>query len=352
LKILILNLIPNTVGDTLFLTPLFRVLKGKGHEVHVTVSPLNKMLLENNSDVDNLIVVDELVDLSKEIGRIKKLSIYFRMVLNLIKRCRKEKYDACMVPQPNFFVSQAIPYAIGAKQRIGYSYRGASFSFLLTDKVKFEEDSTEKSKRHYVDSVLDLAKPIGVKPAKNDRVVSMSIDSEAERRLLAEFKSCKFTKYVCFQPGAKWLRKQWPKEHFKELGKRLIKKNIKIVVLGSEKEAGLGESIKENSPDVLNLCGKITIAEVACVMKNAKLNVCNDSGLAHISSAVGTKTAVIYGATNPTHSMPLGKGKVIKITDGKAPDHIMAEEESAEALRIMKGITPDIVYKKTLKELR
>ncbi len=351
MKVLILNLIPNTIGDTLFLTPLINVLKSNGHDVHITVSPLNKMLLENNKDISKLYVIHELEELSKEIGKLRKGFAYFTMIIKIVNSCIKEKYDACLVAQPNFFVSQAIPFLIGAKRKIGYLYKGAKLSFLLTDKVYFEEDEIKKSRRHYVDSVLDLARPLGIKPKKKDRVVTLSVDHETEKNILSKFNYLT-RKYVCFQPGAKWLRKQWPKEHFKRLGEKLIEKNFKIIILGSKNEHMLGEHIKNNNVNIINLCGKINLLEVICIMKNSKINICNDSGLAHISSAISTKTAVIYGIAHPRHSEPLGSGKVIKIMNiKKIPLRILREDETEIGINLMKNISVEKVFNKIKYEM-
>ena len=65
MKILILNLIPNTIGDNLFLTPMFRILKKNyaTSSLDVTVSSLNYELFENNKNIDKQFIgIDILVD--------------------------------------------------------------------------------------------------------------------------------------------------------------------------------------------------------------------------------------------------------------------------------------------------
>ena len=65
------------------------------------------------------------------------------------------------------------------------------------------------------------------------------------------------------------------------------------------------------SDKVYNFAGKLALDEVSTLISISDLTICNDSGIAHLSSAVGTDTIIIYGSTDPKHSEPLGFGKVI-----------------------------------------
>lgn len=353
MKILILNLIPNTIGDTLFLTPLFSVLKRNKHTVHTTVSPLNYDLIKENKDLDKIIIIDELKDISSELPKSKKIIIYLKMSFNLVKKIKKEKYDACIITQPNFFLTPIIPFFSGIKKRIGYKFRKAWFSFLLTDKVYFEEDIKKLSKRHYVDTVLDLATYFIIKETKEDRTIKLNIDKESEKKVKNLRYKLNISKYICIQPGAKWDRKKWPKEKFKKISKKILFLGYDVIILGSNKEFSLGEYIKGNNNRIFNFCGKFSLMETAAIMKNAKISICNDSGLAHISSAVGTKTAVIYGATSPKHSEPLGNGKVIKIINIKnTPKEILTEADEVKAKKLMNKISVDYVFKSIKDDLK
>lgn len=352
MKILILNLIPNTIGDNLFLTPMFRILKKNyaTSRLDVTVSSLNYKLFENNKNIDKLIQLNELKTISKKgFSKWKKSLSYLKMVFKLIIKIRKEKYDLCIITEPNFFLTHLIPWAGGVKQRIGFEYDGAIFSFLLDKKVRFPKYK-EKSNRHYVEPILDLLRILALKINKKDKVVVLEIDKKTKAKISEEFRRKKIEKYVCFQPGAKWTRKQWPKEKFRELSLKVIKMDYRVVILGSKKEKRLGEVIKSNNKNIINLCGETSLKEIAAIMQNAKLSVCNDSGLAHISSAVNTPTAIIYGATTPFHSKPLGKGKVIEIYNGiKPPKELLLDDEKGK--ESMEKIGVETVYKKIKKYL-
>ena len=345
MKILILNLIPNTIGDNLFLTPMFRILKKNyaTSRLDVTVSSLNYELFENNKNIDKLIRLSDLKTVSKKgFSKWKKSLSYLKMVFKLIVKIRKEKYDLCIITEPNFFLTHLIPWAGGVKQRIGFVYEGAIFSFLLDKKVNFQKDGYEK---HYLDTVLDLLKPLNIRIDNKDRSVHFEVDKKTEKKISNKLTRKKINKYVCLQPGAKWIGKKWPTRNFRTISLKIIQKGYCVVVLGSKKEKQLGEYIKLKNKKIINFCGKVDLKGVAALMKGAKLCICNDSGLAHVSSSVGTPTAVIYGATTPFHSKPLGKGEVIEIYNGiKPPKELLLDDEKGK--EVMEKISVEQVYKK------
>jgi heptosyltransferase-3 len=59
---------------------------------------------------------------------------------------------------------------------------------------------------------------------------------------------------------------------------------------------------------VLNLAGRLNFAEVAELLKQAKLYVGPDTAVTHLAAAVGTPTLAIYGPTNPLKWSPWPQG--------------------------------------------
>jgi heptosyltransferase-2 len=55
----------------------------------------------------------------------------------------------------------------------------------------------------------------------------------------------------------------------------------------------------------MNLAGKTTLKEVIALMTRLHLFISNDSGLMHVSAAIGTPTVAIFGPTSPWHWKPL-----------------------------------------------
>jgi heptosyltransferase-1 len=61
----------------------------------------------------------------------------------------------------------------------------------------------------------------------------------------------------------------------------------------------------------LNLVGLTSLAELARVLKAARLMVTTDTGAMHLAAALGTPVAALFGPTAPWRTGPFGAGHQI-----------------------------------------
>lgn len=117
---------------------------------------------------------------------------------------------------------------------------------------------------------------------------------------------------IILAPGAaRWGAKKWPIESFVQLSQMLTEK-YHVCVVGGVQELSLGQTIAaEQTTNITNLCGKLTIDEVVDVIAKAECVIANDSGLMHVAAAVRTPIVGIYGPTSPETYPPLSDSKVI-----------------------------------------
>jgi heptosyltransferase-2 len=112
---------------------------------------------------------------------------------------------------------------------------------------------------------------------------------------------------VALMPGAEYgPAKQWPPASYAELASRLRELGFAVWVLGSAKEAGLGEFIRHASGDIVqNLCGLTQLVDTVDLLSVCHAAVTNDSGLMHVAAAVGIPLVPIYGSSTPDYTPPL-----------------------------------------------
>lgn len=124
-------------------------------------------------------------------------------------------------------------------------------------------------------------------------------------------KELRFGHWIAVAPGATHRAKQAPLKvfedslkHFRDhlLSRAQADKShqVGIVFLGDEKERKLCVELldKLNWPfATLNLAGKISLWESAQALQETQALLCNDSALAHISEAVKTPVAALFGPT-------------------------------------------------------
>ena len=196
----------------------------------------------------------------------------------------------------------------GAKYRLGHVFGDGydnRFGFVFNIKVPVREG------RHEIDLKCDLVGALAI--SVTDRRPWLFVDAasrESAACLLAEHKIGK--DFVCIQPGAAnglMTAKRWDDQRFVDLINRIVRKlGVDVVLLGDKNEVGLCASLQGHRHSRVHLlAGKTTIKEVAAVIQKARLLICNDSGLMHVATAVGTPLVAIYGPTDYRRTAPRGE---------------------------------------------
>ena len=151
------------------------------------------------------------------------------------------------------------------------------------------------------------------------------------------------------------LFKAWPTEHMAELCSKLwLIHGIIPIIIGTKGQDRLTSFLREHHPSVyfLDCVGKFTIAELPNLVAECEAVVTNDSGLMHLSAAVGTSTLVIYGMTNPDITWVYGddpKHKIIRRSACVPCYGWSPLAESCTSRACLKNITPATVLDQLLK---
>ena len=122
--------------------------------------------------------------------------------------------------------------------------------------------------------------------------------------------------YIAIVPGAAWSQKQWSIENYNKLMRRLIDSfKSKIVILGSTNDIICDQIIKDDN--IINLKDKTSLRMAMGIVKHAKHTLGSDTGLLHISEAMGTPVTMILGPTSQETGarVTLHQSKVIENKD-------------------------------------
>ncbi len=131
---------------------------------------------------------------------------------------------------------------------------------------------------------------------------------------------------VAFATQSRWPAKDWPRERFVELGKRIQQElGKRICILGGKDEQERGELLcREIGGECRNFCGHFPLLHLGSVLQQMDLLVSNDSGPMHFAAAVGTPLVALFGPTDPARTGPWGEGHaVLRAEPGPEgyPDH-------------------------------
>jgi ADP-heptose:LPS heptosyltransferase len=152
--------------------------------------------------------------------------------------------------------------------------------------------------------------------------------------------------YLAFSVGTKATAKDWGRENWRELIRRLrpAHGNLGCVFIGSPDEAERSRECMEDwSGPTLNLSGRTSPRGSAAILAGAQVFVGHDSGPMHLAAAVGTPCVAIFAARSlPGQWFPLGEGHEVLYRRvecmGCGLDECIAERK-----RCIRGITVDEV---------
>ena len=155
---------------------------------------------------------------------------------------------------------------------------------------------------------------------------------------------------VTLSPGAVGAGKAWPPEHYAALAKALVQDGASVWVLGGPGETGIARQIVEAAgPRVRDLTGA-DLGNAILALAAADLAVTNDSGLMHVSAALGTPTVAIFGPTSPWHWKPRNPVSAILEPEGEPAARERAREHGNDAVAHHR--TADVSVERVLEAVR
>ena len=138
---------------------------------------------------------------------------------------------------------------------------------------------------------------------------------------------------VTLSPGAVGAGKAWPAAHYGQLARALTDDGASVWVLGGPNETALAAQIKEaGGPRVRDLTSN-DLRNAILALAAADIAITNDSGLMHVSAAIGTPTVAIFGPTSPWHWKPLNPIAAILEPPGDEEARARAAVEGNAAVR-------------------
>jgi ADP-heptose:LPS heptosyltransferase len=127
--------------------------------------------------------------------------------------------------------------------------------------------------------------------------------------------------YAVLFPGAQIAEKKWSPENFIQTALRVSREHsLAWIICGGEAEVEVAGCICDNllskSLEVIDLTGKTTLRQLACIIQEAVFSLTNDTSAAHISAAVGTPVISIVGGGHFGRFFPYpGNEKTIAVTN-------------------------------------
>ena len=104
---------------------------------------------------------------------------------------------------------------------------------------------------------------------------------------------------------------------FAEVADRLIAEHgVRVCVVAGEADAPVAEAVMQRMcRPAINCAGRLSVGELAALLRRCRVLISNDSGPVHVAAAVGTPVVDIFGRNqrglSPRRWGPVGPGHVI-----------------------------------------
>lgn len=165
-----------------------------------------------------------------------------------------------------------------------------------------------KQSKTPINKVIEAASVLKLDPPPDPKIhLSDGQRIEAERRLPGNR-----GQYLAICPSASWVFKTWPGDKFADFIRRFIAEDgvmpgASIVMLGGPDDHHYAQPIYDALPQTtfVDLLG-LGLPETAACLERTRLYVGNDSGLMHMSAAMGTPTLGLFGPSDDRCYGPWG----------------------------------------------
>ena len=285
----ILVVAPSWIGDTILAQPLLSLLKRKRPDARIDVlaPDWSAPLLARMDEVDAVIT-----------NPFHHGEFNFGARRTLGRRLAGAGYTEAYV-LPNSWKSALTPFFAGIPRRIGY--QGEARYLLLNRLHRLDEARHPQLVQRYA----ALAGPLPATLPAPELNSSPEQQQAARRALGLPADGAP----VVFCPGAEYgPAKRWPAKHFAALAKLVATPQQPAWLIGSDKDAAIGDVIAaESGGAALNLCGRSTLEQAIDLIASARCVVSNDSGLMHVAAALERPLVALYGSSSPDYTPPLSE---------------------------------------------
>ncbi|NOH70322.1 lipopolysaccharide heptosyltransferase II [Vibrio pectenicida] len=289
---------PSWVGDMVMSQSLYTTLKAKyPHcEIDVLAPDWCKPILQRMPEVN------QAIEMPIRHGEFNLLG---RRALGKI--LSKNHYTHAYV-LPNSAKSALIPWFAKIPNRIGW--KGEFRYGLLTD-LRTNKRVFQYMVERYVALASGRSEMKGDVSLQSCPKPKLLVDRNTQNSALLRLGLDKSRPIIGLCPGAEFgPAKRWPDRHYAKLAKYLINQGQQVWLFGSVKDKQVTQQIKsaltmEQQQHCFDLAGETSLIEAVDLLAACHTVVSNDSGLMHVSAAVGCNIVAIYGSSSPKYTPPL-----------------------------------------------
>lgn len=295
----ILVVLLGSIGDVTRALPVANLLRRgfPGAKITWSIEPPAYPLVLNHPAIDEAILLDR--------------PRWWRSAAPFLREIRSRRFDLVLDLQRHL-KSGLISWWSRAPDRLGFHPRDAKeLNWLFNNRYIPEMGNGISKLEHY----LKFVEVLGIKPEPIEWGFRLSAEEQGQVKRILEGVG----DFAAFFLGSKWESKRWfPSETAACAAEIQSRYGLDIVLLGGGEDTRFAdEVVSVRRFRGKNLAGKTSLREALGVLERARVAVGPDTGLMHLSAAVGTPVVSLWGATDPVRAGPYGYQDLV--VRGEAP---------------------------------
>jgi ADP-heptose:LPS heptosyltransferase len=290
------------LGDMLCALPALKALRAAHPDAQLTLIglPWAAELAARLSFIDEFIPFPGFPGLPEQRPDLAALGAFFA-------KARAHRFDLLLQMHGSGSITNPIVLACRARHTAGFYLPGAH----CPDTSRFIEWPRSG---HEIERCLALTDALGMRreglhESRHERLrleLPLTDGDHAQLGRLWPVRQGRPSRYVCIHPGAQLRSRRWPVERFTAVADGLAADGFTIVLTGTAGEAVLGERLRLSmKAPVVDFIGRTNLWTLAALIENARLLVCNDTGVSHIAAALGTPSVVVSMGSDVARWAPL-----------------------------------------------
>ena len=263
------------IGDVVTTTPFFdAVLNSNAKEIVLVTTEDMRSIFARDSRYSKIIYLP----VNRKKGRFsKELYNYLEADIRTLKDELSE-FEVALFPRycvdTNLY--RFVSVMLGIKERLGLSIDPVALDFNILYDRMMTNNYNPPYELHESERMLWFANQLGLNTENINRLnIGIAANNSSSN-------------YLVVGLGAAGQDRRWPKENYASFINMLSREysNIEVKLLGGEDVVDDANYISKHT-NAINSVGKISLMDSALIVSGAKMYIGHDSGLMHISAAVG-----------------------------------------------------------------
>lgn len=275
------------LGDLLTAVPAFRALRSANPQARVTLIglPWARSFVARFGAY-----LDDFLEFPGYPG-IPERAVEPARLVDFLRDVQARRFDLAIQLQGNGLHSNAFVQLLGAQRTAGYFLPGES---CLDPETYLPYPSHEPEVRRHI----ALMEWLGFAGQGEQLEFPLDEMDEADAAALRQAHGLAVDDYVCVHAGASIADRRWPPERFARVADCLAAGGLRVVLTGTEAERPLTAAVAAAMAcPAVDAAGRTSLGGVAALLRDARLLVSNDTGVAHIAAALEVPSVVIFLAS-------------------------------------------------------